>query len=438
MSSPLADALAKVRTAVDEVQALGVELAGVTDALAVARSVEAVARQVRSVQLQVIDAIDRGGLHRPDGHRSADAMACYAGRTSNAERRRRGQAVRALRDLPAVAAALRSGAIGACQVQRIAAVHANPRVRAQLVEVDEQVAAVASRVSYDELDRRLRNWEHEADEDGTCDRARRTHEDRDLRLFDEFDGGWAIVGRCGALDGAQLRDILSAFTDAELAADWDEARAVHGDATTVAHLARTDAQRRFDAFRRVCQLAAAARVHAGDGAAIETTIVMDADTFERGLARLAGATPAPRPAAAFDPDLQDPATVGYRCSTLDGVDIDPIQATVAALTGRARRAVIGAGSVTIDPGRRSRIFTGPAAYAVALSRPTCYWPGCTTPVTRCQSDHLLGWASGGRTDPGNGAPACGRHNRHKEHGFTVTRDQRGRLHILRPDGTPLE
>ena len=83
--------------------------------------------------------------------------------------------MRALRDLPAVAQAYAAGTIGRCQVNRIAVVHANPRVVARFIAMDAQVAVLAQRLSYEELDRRLTRWVRAADEDGTADRSRRRH-----------------------------------------------------------------------------------------------------------------------------------------------------------------------------------------------------------------------------------------------------------------------
>ncbi|MFN8019368.1 MAG: hypothetical protein U0P45_14780 [Acidimicrobiales bacterium] len=44
-----------------------------------------------------------------------------------------------LAGMPAVAAGFRAGRIGVCQVDRIARVHANPRVREQLEAVDAEL-----------------------------------------------------------------------------------------------------------------------------------------------------------------------------------------------------------------------------------------------------------------------------------------------------------
>ncbi|CAN5162816.1 hypothetical protein BH20ACT3_BH20ACT3_06690 [soil metagenome] len=122
-----------------------------------------------------------------------------------------------------------------------------------------------------------------------------------------------------------------------------------------------------------------------------------------------------------------------------GSPIDPTEAVATALIDHIRRVVIGADSVVIDLGRRRRCFTGAAQLAARLAATECYWPGCHVPVTDCQIDHLIGWAdrAGGSTNPGNRAPACGRHNRYKQRGYRVHRDPTGRWHTLRPDGTEI-
>ena len=122
---------------------------------------------------------------------------------------------------------------------------------------------------------------------------------------------------------------------------------------------------------------------------------------------------------------------------MDGHPVDPTEAVAHALLDRVRRAVVGADSVTIDLGRLQRLFTGPAALTARLNTTHCYWPGCHVPVTDCQIDHRKPWAHGGATNPANAGPLCGRHNRHKEHGYTVWRDPPGHWHVYRPDGVEI-
>jgi len=41
------------------------------------------------------------------------------------------------------------------------------------------------------------------------------------------------------------------------------------------------------------------------------------------------------------------------------------------------------------------------------------------------------------TNPANGGPACGFHNRWKQTGYRVHRDPHGNWHTYRPDGTEI-
>ncbi|MGI8936694.1 MAG: DUF222 domain-containing protein [Iamia sp.] len=399
---------------------------------------EVQARRLGSAQVELLAQIDRAGLHRVDGHASAKVMVRHTAKLSNPEAARRARAARALRDLPLVAAALRAGRIGASQVDRIALAHANSRVADAVVANEASFVAQAEAQPYLTFDRMVAEWVRLMDEDGTRDRAERDHQTRDFKGVQDFNGAWAFAGGCGSLQGAEVDSIFRAFLRAETEADWAAARAGHGQTATAADLARTDGQRRFDAFARICQRAADARAASG-GSQIVTDIVVDQETFGRTVAAMAGAqAPDVGPAFSVFP------TRSYRCSTLNGNHVDPTEAVAQALNGHIRRVVVGADSVVIDLGRKRRLFTGAAQLAVRLSATHCYWPGCHVPVTECQTDHLRPWDDrggtrlGGSTNPGDGAPACGRHNRFKEHGFTVHRDATGTCHVHRPDGTAIQ
>ena len=107
------------------------------------------------------------------------------------------------------------------------------------------------------------------------------------------------------------------------------------------------------------------------------------------------------------------------------------------LIGQVRRVVTDSAGVVIHLGRRQRLFTGNACDAVLLASTTCIWPGCERPSSRCQADHITDWQHHGRTDPDNGAPLCPHHNRAKNRGFTVRRDDDGTWHTHRADGTEI-
>ncbi len=433
-----ADAIRSVASGLDCLFAAGVDPVDPGDALVVVRELEVLQRRLRALQVDALDRIQQRGLHRHDGHASAKVLVRHAGRLSNPEAMRRAAAATMLRDLPLVRAGFRAGMIGDCQIAAIARAYGNRRVRQRLIGRDEELARLAAHDPYDVFAGRLADWVRLMDEDGTTDETQRSHENRDFKHVQVGLGGpWLTTIHHGSLQGAEVDNVFHHYLTAEIHADWTEAKAVHGPDVNETQLRRTDAQRRYDAF--AAMVAAAARntpnSESSDGGAITriaTDIVIGAELFERTVARMTG-----QPVEPLDLPIVPDVPWGYRCSTLDGHLIDPVEAVDATLMGDVRRVVMGADSVVTDMGRKSRIYRDAAALAVRLGRPTCYWPGCWAPVTRCQLDHLKPWAHGGHTSPSNGAPACAKHNRTRQRGYPAHRDQHGTIHIHHPDGTEI-
>ena len=234
---------------------------------------------------------------------------------------------------------------------------------------------------------------------------------------------WGLEGRFASQMGAQVEEIFAHYRAAELAADWDKARAEHGDEACAADLPRTADQRSADALWQVFQDAASAPNTAVPPDFCHD-IVWSSDAYEEMLRRLDG-----EPVRPLDPDT-------YRCETLTGIPLEPYEAAAHSLVSKVRRVVVDAAGTVIDLGT-ARNFTGSARKAVQLHSTHCVWRGCHVPVDRCQTDHTLAHGRGGRTNPGNGAPLCGRHNRLKETGYRLWRDPTGQWHTYRPDGTEI-
>ncbi|MGI9607032.1 MAG: DUF222 domain-containing protein, partial [Acidimicrobiales bacterium] len=406
----------------------GLEPSSSRQTIAVIREMEAVSGQLELAQAEIVDHIDRSGLHRHDRHFSAKVMVRHHGRLTAGEALARTRVAAMLRDLPEVAVAADRGEVPAAYLRRIAVIHANPRVRPHLLESQSWfLTQAAQRTSYRDFDMVSAEWTRLADEDGARQRNDINHANRDFRIRQHLDLSFAHAGSCAAYAGARQKEVLQAFADAELEIDWEKARAEHGDDATREHLARTPAQRRADAFDRMCTQAAS-HLPGAEAPGTITNIVIDHETYGRELSRLAGGTVLPA----------DPTRSTYRCATLAGDLLEPTEAVAAGLLGHVRRIVLGADSVVIDQGRKQRLFTGNARLAAMIPHDHCYWPGCTVPATQCEIDHLEPWFPHGRTDQANSGPACGHHNRGKEHGFTVTRNPGGTYRILRPDRTQLE
>ncbi len=400
------------------------ELGDAADARELVAAAETARRRLGAVQIRLLAEVERTGTFHDDGHASAKVMVRHVAKVSNREAAARQRGARLIGDLGEIGAALAAGTLGLDQFDLLSRVHANPRVRAAMAEVQPWFLRIASRLSYADFELEVRQWERLADADGPEPANSRNHESRDFALRQNYDLGWSFDGGVGAFQGAAIDEIFRYYVDAERLADWEKARAEHGDDATEAQLPRRESQRRADALWKVFQDAA------GSGAGTVPVdfvhnIVWGEETFEEMVRRLDGAVP-----RAIDADT-------YRCETIDGVPLEPTEAAAHALLGKFRRVVVDAAGVVIDLGR-SRTFTGGARLAAQLSARHCPWPGCAVPSTRCEIDHPHEHAKGGRTNPGNGAPFCGRHNRWKQKGFSVWRDAAGGWHVYRPDGTEIE
>lgn len=384
---------------------------------------EQVKRMAEAALLDVIDEADRRRIWSDDGHVSVRGWHIALTNTSAGETMRRLQTVRAVRDLPELRARLRAGEIGIDQARELAKVHANPRCRDDLAESERLLVGHAVRLPFDDFMIVLRRWVSLADPDGAARTHERANERRSARLV-EVDGTWYLDAHAASAQGVSMDEIFRRFCDAEFQADWDAARAAHGDDTCGALLPRTEAQRRFDALHAIFLAAAAVPADARMPEPV-VNVLIDHTTFEAHLAHALGGRP---------PHL-DPAEVDdRRCETIDGVPLDPRDVVAAALCGQVRRAVWDAAGVVTDLGRTRRLFTGSVRRAVRLGGRRCLWPGCGRHHT--EIDHLDEWvAHSGATDTSNGAPLCGRHNRWKSRGYRTRRAADGTWQLLRPDGT---
>ena len=412
--------------AVDSVLESSLSPASGEDCSGVLKTLERDRRRLYAAEIEVMDQIDRRGLHKTDGHASAQVQARHVAKLSGGEALARAQVMKMFRALPLIKAALWDGVIGIEQVQLLARVFSNPRVRGAMELRQERFIHQATTMHYAMFETRVREWERLIDEDGAAPRAEVTHEKRNARLTQSpVDLDWEFTARFGPLQGARVQEIFQRYVDAERQADWEKAVAEKGDDATVADMPRTEAQRRADALDAMCADAAAAP-GSPVGPGFCHNIVWSAETYEEMLRRFAGATPRP-----LDPDT-------HRCETIDGVQLDPTEAAANSLLHSFRRVVVDSASVTIDAGRK-RLFEGVLKDVVNIqSGTTCVWPGCHVPTSRCETDHLREHGSGGRTNPGNGAPLCGRHNRWKQKGYRVRRWPDGTWTTTRPNGTTID
>ena len=205
-----ATAIDQLSAAVDAVLDAGADAHDGEDAKVLIRELEAQARRLACQQVDVLDDIERRDLFRPDGHASAKVMVRHVANLSDGEANRRAKAAKALRVLPCVHEAFRTGRIGSCQVARIAAAHANPRVRSAVIANDAAFAAQGATVGYRLFDLMVTNWVNQVDQDGPRDRNQRHHDNRDFKLLQDFDASWVFTGGCASLQGTEMADIFGA------------------------------------------------------------------------------------------------------------------------------------------------------------------------------------------------------------------------------------
>jgi hypothetical protein len=384
--------------------------------------VERARRTVEAAAVAAAGAVDRSNPFRKQGFFSAKTAVKHMCRLSGPEAHRRVQTARLHAGLPEWAEAEVDGRVGVAQCELMARVAANPRIPADVLERDSPALLDdAISQSFDEFERRARMWEALADPDGDRARNERLHANRDVPVRPRPEGGWTITGNLAELAGYEFNEIFSWFIEAQWHTDWADARHRLGDTATVADLARTEAQRRADAF--VAMAKAAASVAPGSRAPRPTAnILIDHESFE---AHLRG--------EAIDPRRYRDVVM----RTQTGRRLHPDDAVNAALIGHIRRVVYDTSGTIIDLGRRQRLFRGNSREAVMLLLTTCVWIGCDRPIAWCDADHSLGWKAHGATVPRNGGGLCPSHNHLKERGYHVHRDDHGEWHITDPDGNEI-
>ena len=387
------------------------------------KRLELLRRRTEGAIAALVGAVKERGVHGRDGHGNVNGWCRALGRWSDTECRDRIRAANLIASCDRFRNAVLSGEIGVAQSHELGRAFANPRCGTQLVDVAEVMVDNATKLSHHEFRLTVRRWELLADMDGAHKTAEAAHEGRRAGIA-EVGEEIHLHARGGLAQGAVMSEIFERFCDAEFTADWDHTVARHGDAACYALMPRSDAQRRFDALYAIFERAAT--VEPGAKAAIPlVNFVIDVPTLERLLnAHRRHRTP---PA---DPRQR-------RCETVAGIPIPPGDVVAAMIWGQVRRVVVDSAGVVINMGRRQRLFRGNAREAVLLQSSRCVMAGCATPIRRCEADHLMEWGRHGHTDGPNGAPVCGRHNRLKNSGYRVHRDDHGFWHTYRPDGTEI-
>ena len=345
----------------------------------VALSDEALADRLEALELRrreteaelaaAIAAAQARQLHTADGHRSMVGFLRVSLNWSTAEAHRFLGLSRAVDHVAGFGEAWSAGRFGAPQATVLARTHGNPRVRDHLPDFAPMLLEHAEQLPYSDFIKTVDHLVRLADQDGA-------HDDRDGDVAGRSAAVLAVgsslhVSAHGGdpLTAAEMIAIHDRNCDIEYQRDLDARRAEYGDDAELHELPRTQRQRRFDALIAVFRSAAQS-----DGIDKVSdplvNIEIDAHTFGRILLDAELSTSSDLDGNPIDPFtglaqpsdmLADPAQLVHRrCETTNGVQLHPHDVLRAALAGHVRRAVIDSDGVTIDLGRRQRLFTGAA------------------------------------------------------------------------------
>ncbi len=359
-----------------------VDAAALDDHQAAATLVELRRVQARlaSVEARLIDVVDAGRPWAEDGYRSTANWLATTDNTPLDDARADVRLARRLRSMPATAAALAAGDITTAHAHKLASLN-GPLTATAFADGEGFLVGQARTMRWADFAKACAYWLRLArDDDPDPDKADHVH--RRVSLHDGLRGTGILGGELTPVAKATVGGELERLEAELFAADWAEAKAIHGEATTVGHLARTSRQRCHDAL-------------------VE-------------MAKRSATTPAggkrPRPLLSV--------LVGYDafkriCELADGTLISP--ATAAGLLDEAvvERIVFDGPSRVTDLGH-ARSFTGAARRAVEVVHRNCTGAGCDVPAHQCDIDHIWRHADGGPTRPDNGQTRCGPHNRQRD------------------------
>lgn len=415
------------------------------------RANELAMRRLVAERAVLVGAIERRGEFAAE-HRS---MAGYLRATTNcsdATAARDRRLARLVGEHPVVGEALRSGHIAVDHVVQISRLTVNPRLRPFVPHLMAVLVESAEHLSHRRFADQVTSLIARLDTDGAFADLVDDVEGRRATVV-EVGGGLFVSAHGGdPVLAARVRAVFDAFVTAEFRRDVEARRAEHGDAAEQFPLARTHAQRTFDAL-----VAIFAAAHGSpEGRSLPPTVVdvvVDARTLHETLTHAAITLPngqvldldpagAPTRSADLLADLvtelaADPTGfLDRRCETAAGSPVHPGVLLRALLTGHVRRVVVDSRKVVTDLGVRRRLFTGASREAALLLARHCVFPGCDMPAAWSQVDHNLEHHAGGRTDQDNSNAACGHHNRAKHRRrWRTARDDHGRTVTVRPDGS---
>jgi uncharacterized protein DUF222 len=341
--------------------------------------------RLESVISSSVASFDAAGDWALCGAKTSSAWLARTCRLPRATARRIVRRGRHLRHLPVAEQAFQAGEIHGAHVDAIVAVR-RPEAEEALARDEAVLVRQARRLPFEHFGKAVAYWDQLADPDGSEEAAEERRNRRDVYLQASINGMYLGSMTLDPISGSIVAGELGRIEEEFFKADWARAREERGGNPSVGDLWRTPAQRRADAL---VEMAARSSLVQSDGAR--------------------------RPPAPLFSVLVDwPTLSGRVCELAEGIVVSPGELVPWLSIADLERAVMEpSGRVEVSPAQR--LFTGGTRRAIELRDRECAHAFCDTPASRCQADHLLPWARGGRTTQENGRLLCGFHNRLRNH-----------------------
>jgi hypothetical protein len=345
-------------------------------------SLQGLTAQLEAAEARVVARWDAEGCWQIHGARSAAAWLTWRCRIPGGVAAQRVRHARAVRDLPAIAAAWEEGEIDRTHVSALLSVR-TPRTEAHFAEGHRELLDAARSLRYSHFRRACDLWSQLADPDGAEDKAEADRAGREVHLSQSFGGMFLGKMTFDPVDGTIVHETLVEIERELFDREWAEARDRLGRDPLVFELPRTPAQRRADAM---VEMAIRARTAPPGGR---------------------------RPAPLFTVVIDYPTLVGPVRELGNGTVVTP--GTLAGWLSEAdiERIVFGPRSRIVDVGATTRFFRGALRRGIQVRDRTCFHPTCDEPPDRDQIDHIVEASKDGPTTQANGRLGCAFHNRRR-------------------------
>ena len=342
-------------------------------------------RRLQAVQADRLRVFDAKDAAVADGMGTASGwLATRVDSLGHGEAKSRVALGRAMRELPAMAAALAEGAVSPAHL-RILARHTRPVPAEVVADAEEFLAGLARQHDPRTFSWLVARWVMHVAPDAAEQAEQRRMDRRGVSLARTLDDVWHLAGLLDPEGGLRLFKVL-------------EARAQPAGPEDT----RTKDQRWADALTSLADEALAhgqLPTTAGHRPEIVVHLPAPRDGQDRAVAELDGAGPI------TDPTLERIACdARMRALVLDGLRLIP-----TAL------------------GRAERRFPPPLRKLIVLRDGGCRYGNCPMPASACEAHHVRWWEHGGETCLDNGVLLCRWHH-HCVH-------TRGHDLKLLPDGT---